>query len=314
MGHLEEAIESLQESLAICERLNRTSAVQYNRVCSAAALCDKKCYEDAIKMLEEPLKTEDLLIKTRALLIAANIGRIKGQLTRSWDYLTEGAILAQRLGSKLLEGIAYRLLAQIRIADRREQLPRPSEITPDIETSFTKSMRLLQEVYCDDELALTYLAHGHYLLAATRQNEAYEALLQARALMQACGMTRALEKVQQSIGKIQAVPTALRPGQQRVLLARRGVPRGRPLRPDELVEVIWTVDMPDQREVGKPANKAAERQKLLRQLCEEAAAQGAEPTVGDLAGALGVTARTIDRDIAALRAAGETLITRGSAA
>ena len=37
-----------------------------------------------------------------------------------------------------------------------------------------------------------------------------------------------------------------------------------------------------------------------------------EPTVGDLASALGVTARTVDRDIAALRAAGESLATRGS--
>ena len=40
-------------------------------------------------------------------------------------------------------------------------------------------------------------------------------------------------------------------------------------------------------------------------------AQDAEPTVGDLAEALGVTPRTVDRDIAALRAAGEVLVTRG---
>jgi predicted DNA-binding transcriptional regulator YafY len=78
-----------------------------------------------------------------------------------------------------------------------------------------------------------------------------------------------------------------------------------------MVEVVWTTDPPEQCDRGA-ASKAAARQERLRLLCEEAAAQGAEPTVGDLAGALGVTPRTVDRDIAALRAAGEVLATRGS--
>jgi len=92
---------------------------------------------------------------------------------------------------------------------------------------------------------------------------------------------------------------------------RSGVPRGRPLREDELIEVIWNPGAPAQREVGQAANKAATRQQTLLRLCAEASAQDAEPTVGDLAEALGVTPRTVDRDIAALRAAGETLMTRG---
>jgi predicted DNA-binding transcriptional regulator YafY len=54
------------------------------------------------------------------------------------------------------------------------------------------------------------------------------------------------------------------------------------------------------------------RRELLLRLCAEALAHGAEPTVGDLAAALRVTPRTVDRDIAALRAAGATLATRGS--
>jgi hypothetical protein len=131
--------------------------------------------------------------------------------------------------------------------------------------------------------------------------------------MLVCGMSGALKTVQELIGQLQSAPDDLLPGQRRVRLARRGIPRGRPLRPEELVDVVWTVDLPDQREVGQVANKAIARQERLRRLCAEAAAQGAEPTVGDLANALGVTARTVDRDIAALRAAGEVLATRGSA-
>jgi hypothetical protein len=156
------------------------------------------------------------------------------------------------------------------------------------------------------------MAYGQYLLAGQRHHEAREALLQARELMLACGMAGALKTVQELIGQLQSSPADLLPGQRRVLLARKGIPRGRPLRPEEQVEVVWTVELPDQREVGQATHKAAARQERLRRLCAEAAAQGAEPTVGDLASALGVTARTVDRDIAALRAAGEALATRGS--
>jgi hypothetical protein len=184
---------------------------------------------------------------------------------------------------------------------------------PDIETCFTESTHLFRETHCDDELALTRMAYGQYLLAGQRHREAREMLLHARELMLACDMLGALNIVQELIGQLQSTPSDILPGQRRVLLARRGIPRGRPLRPEELVEVVWTIDPPDQREVGQAINKAAARQERLRRLCAEAAAQGAEPTVGDLANALGVTARTVDRDIAALRAAGEVLATRGSA-
>ena len=129
--------------------------------------------------------------------------------------------------------------------------------------------------------------------------------------MTRCGMAGALEQVRQLLQALPPAATLLQPGQQRVMLARRGVPRGRPLRPDELIEVIWNLEAPAQREVGHAANKATARQEILLRLCAEASAQDAEPTVGDLAEALGVTPRTVDRDIAALRAAGEVLVTRG---
>ncbi|MFN8567748.1 MAG: DUF1670 domain-containing protein [Kouleothrix sp.] len=102
------------------------------------------------------------------------------------------------------------------------------------------------------------------------------------------------------------------PGQVQVRLARQGTPRGRPLRDDEFTEVIWTLDSPEDTEARNQGGKVAERQARIRRLCAEALAQGAEPTVGDLAAALGVNGRTIDRDIAALRAAGEIVVTRGA--
>jgi predicted ATPase/DNA-binding SARP family transcriptional activator len=313
IGRLDQALESLQESLAICERLNRTAAAQFNHVFVAATLRDMGRYHEAGADIEQALKTDDRLIKVRALLVASDIQRIKGRIDCAWRDLEASFTLIHWVGSKTQAGIAYRLLAQLRIADTHGRLPAPSPDMPDVETSFAESARLFQEAHCDDELALTYLARGHFLSAAERTSEARMVLLQARDLMQHCSMINGLSAVQEALASLHNDSTALQPGQRRILLARKGVPRGRPLRPDELVEVIWTVDLPGQREIGQAASKTAARQEQLRRLCKEAAAQDAEPTVGDLAGALGVTARTVDRDIAALRAAGEVLVTRGSA-
>jgi tetratricopeptide (TPR) repeat protein len=313
LGRLDEALESLQESFSICTHLDRTAAAQFNQVFIAATLRDMGRYDQANEVLKGPLHSDDRMIKVRALLVASDIQRTIGRHECAWSYLAESFALTRWLGSKTHTGIAYRLLAQLRTADTRGELPPATSDMLDIETSFAESARLLLQAHCDDELALTRLAYGQYLLANHRPAEAREALSQARSLMQVCGMFKRLDIVQELLAATQAAPASLLPGQRRVLLARKGVPRGRSLRPDELVEVIWTVDMPDQHELGQSINKAAARQERLRRLCEEAAAQGAEPTVGDLASALGVTARTVDRDIAALRAAGNVLATRGSA-
>jgi DeoR/GlpR family transcriptional regulator of sugar metabolism len=76
--------------------------------------------------------------------------------------------------------------------------------------------------------------------------------------------------------------------------------------------VYWTLESPEDHAARTSGGKVAERHARIRRLCAEASAQGAEPTVGDLAAALGVAARTVDRDIAALRAAGEIILTRGA--
>jgi tetratricopeptide (TPR) repeat protein/DNA-binding transcriptional ArsR family regulator len=314
MGRLDEAIDSLEEAFAICTQLERTFAAEFSQVSIAATLRDMGRLDDAVEVLERVLHTVDRMVKTRALLVAAQIWSNKSEIGRAWDCLAEGFVLARWLGSKAYLGIAYRLLAQLRLADTQGVLLAPNPDAPDIATSFVESIRLLRDAHSDDELALSYAVQGRYLAAAHRPTDARVALIQAQTLMAHCGMSGALDQVQQQLRALPSTSTELQAGQQRVLLARRGVPRGRPLRPDELVEVIWNLADPSQREVGQAASKASVRQELLLRLCAEAAAQGAEPTVGALAEALGVTPRTVDRDIAALRAAGQTLVTRGGSA
>jgi tetratricopeptide (TPR) repeat protein len=91
-----------------------------------------------------------------------------------------------------------------------------------------------------------------------------------------------------------------------VSLARRGVPLGRALRPDEFVTVRWTLAAPDDEAI---ADKATRRQHRLARLLREAEAQGAAPTDDVLAEALGVSRRTILRDMQEM-ARGQVMSTR----
>jgi len=94
-----------------------------------------------------------------------------------------------------------------------------------------------------------------------------------------------------------------------VRLARADAPTGKPLRGEELVEVTWTVEAPGDGEI---TGKADRRRVCLLRLLEEAESQGAAPTLADLAQALGVSDRTVKRDLADLRQAGRAPRTRGS--
>jgi len=99
-----------------------------------------------------------------------------------------------------------------------------------------------------------------------------------------------------------------------VLYRRRWIPRrhpptGRPLHEDEYVEVTWTIAAPEDAQI---TGKVARRRHRILRLLREATEQSAAPTVQHLAGALEVSARTIKRDLAALRAAGHDVQTRGS--
>lgn len=96
-----------------------------------------------------------------------------------------------------------------------------------------------------------------------------------------------------------------------VCLPHAAAPTGRPLREEECIDVIWTVAAPEDDEI---AGKVARRRRRILRLLREAAEQSAAPTLEDLAEALGVSERTIKRDLAALRAEGHDVQTRGSRA
>ncbi|KRT77115.1 MAG: transcriptional activator domain-containing protein [Armatimonadetes bacterium CSP1-3] len=98
-----------------------------------------------------------------------------------------------------------------------------------------------------------------------------------------------------------------------LLIPRTGAPWGRPLRADEFVEVIWTVDAGRQDEALRElkGEVGLRRARILR-LCAEGNVQGGDTREEDLARVLGVSTRTIRSDIAYLRAQGCSLQTRGA--
>jgi DNA-binding MarR family transcriptional regulator len=108
-------------------------------------------------------------------------------------------------------------------------------------------------------------------------------------------------------------PTAqVRPGQVRLVVASLRAPIGPPLAETDRVEVTLTVDAgaEDGEVLGRDGRTALRGGRILR-LAEEALEQGGVLTEEDLARALQVTRRTIERDVRTLRAAGHLVQTRG---
>lgn len=95
---------------------------------------------------------------------------------------------------------------------------------------------------------------------------------------------------------------------QQVSLAHEDAPLGRPLTPAEMVPVTWTVHAAADEAIE---NKTERRRSQLKRLLAEAAAHHAAPSDDDCAQALGVSRRTILRDMKALAAEGVELPTRG---
>jgi len=157
------------------------------------------------------------------------------------------------------------------------------------------------------------LALGHLLAEAGRSADAQCFYEQARSA--AAAILAELDEPARTAFRcrpavhtlLEDPPPPLAPGQTHRTLARLGAPTGRPLRPAEQVVVAWTIPPTP----TGPDKVAARRAHLLR-LVNEARAQGGDPGEHDLAQTLGVSLRTVRADIAALRAAGRPVRTRGT--
>jgi len=151
-------------------------------------------------------------------------------------------------------------------------------------------------------------AAGQPDLAQTALERAYAEFQRSCAALSDPSWQRAFAEDVPLHRQIMTAWKALQPRCLTLRLPSAAAPTGRALRPEEIVSVTWTVEAPEDQAV--PAGTARRRHCILR-LLEEARAQGAIPRDEDLAEALRVGLRTLRRDIAALRAEGHPIHTRG---
>lgn len=105
----------------------------------------------------------------------------------------------------------------------------------------------------------------------------------------------------------------LRPGQIRVILAKRRVSHARPLAETDTVTVTWTVDAgQEDQQVLRDHGRQALRRVRIQRLLLEAVEQGAAASQEDLCRVLNVSLRTVKRDFVVLQGQGVYLPTRGN--
>jgi uncharacterized protein len=151
-----------------------------------------------------------------------------------------------------------------------------------------------------------YRGAGRDADAVDELRRAHDALTQALADLSDEQRRGAIDRVPEH-RRIVATWDANRPREVTLKMAGTRAPTGRPLRDEERVAVTLTIHP------GGRGDSTARRDELLRVL-EGAAAQGALPTVGDLAELVGVSVATVRRDLVALRASGHPIRTRGNRA
>lgn len=226
-----------------------------------------------------------------------------GDADQAQRYATHACSLSEAKGMKALELEARALLIRSLVAKG------------EIRTALEQSSHLAVEADCAERPYSIALAQSLLCAAAGRTTEADAHLERAhravRAVLSdlsddlrdiACHTVPEFRQIEDSWSR-------RAPRRVRTVVARADAPRGRRLLPDELLSVEWTIEEPDDARI---LNESARRRLRVARLVGEARNQGGAPTVSDLAAALGSSVSTIRRDLAALRAQGHLVQTRGN--
>jgi predicted ATPase/DNA-binding SARP family transcriptional activator/DNA-binding transcriptional ArsR family regulator len=333
-GDYESSRTYYEQALRMFRELGDRRSESY-QLAALALLCH---HEDdnggALELIQQALPTAEELgsrdVEAKALKNQGHVLLALGHLTKAADAYQRALDIRRELGdSKLamepLAGLAHVALFQEDLTQAREHveeilsyledhMPAPG-FTAHPETS-TWTGHPLDGT---DEPLRVYLTCFH-VLEAGQDPRAQQVLIAAHNLLQkrAGSITDQdlqrcyLENVRinrEVVAAYRDLQTRLQGSQITRALPRSDAPTGRPLREEEYVSVTWTPAAPE--DDGIPRKGDRRRHRLLR-LLQEAADQGAAPTVDDLAAALDVSQPTIKRDLAALRRAGHTVQTRGS--
>jgi tetratricopeptide (TPR) repeat protein len=227
-----------------------------------------------------------------------------GRASEAREVLAHACTIRDELGEQdnLLESQAGLALASLAAGTPAQA---QAALAPALRASETRSQRaalrqwLAYAAYrvCQD-LGQREVALGHLRQAAAAMRE-------TAALLPSAEREGFLRHVPLNRDTQAALAALAR--QIEVRLARVGAPLGRKLSSDEYRTVAWTVYTPEDDAIARPDQR---RRYVLRRLLDEATAQGAAPTDEDLATALGVSRRTVLRDIRHISAGSQLPVTR----
>jgi DNA-binding SARP family transcriptional activator len=305
LGRSAESLRTLAQAQALSDRLGdpvRTATHRYHLVC-ALLYHDDGLAREGVGVAEEALKIfrahNETGWEAAALEIIGYALWVDGQYAAALAALREAEVLTRRLGELAFvpELLAYQGLAHVGLGLVVEALALTRQ-----------AVTLLAQGGVSDEAAPEILyAHAVTLAANDRQleargylSQAYERMLDSAAAFEDGAARQAFFQrnptLRRLMRELQARGIAPHPDAGTHMLKLPAARGGDPVR------VVWTVDAGPPDAALKCAEGAiALRRVRLARLLAEAQAQGATATVADLALALDVSPRTIQRDLAALR-------------
>ena len=307
LGDYPAAVTSLEQALAI-ERLTLNVMSQASILGNlATARFDYGGIDQALDLFSQALELNQAAGRRRGrgytLHGRGNAWLESGHLERAAADLEQAVQIRAELGERSNQ--AYTLAALAETYARAGDLALASE-------RLAQSLALLADQ--DDPITRMQAAYAAFVVYEAQGNvtAALQNLLAARQILDdvagqlpAEAAARYLENNYAS-RKIQAALDR-HTHQVTVRLPRQEAPLGRAVLDSEYVQVRWTLAAPQDGQVGSSSER---RQWVLRRLLQEAADQGAAPTDTDLARALGVSRRTILRDMDTLKRTGIPLPTR----
>ncbi len=306
LGDDETATRYAREALRLSEAIHNPRQGHSRLVLGRIALRRGR-FADAERWLRQNLEAEYVRpwvrVETHQAMAALELAR--HHHAEALAHLERAEVISREAGS----GAEYALPSIL--ADRGQlllELGRTDEALVATEQALASLHAGVERVY------RLYLIYHRVLRALERHQEALQAIQEAHRRLEAALAELSAEQRAQSLARVPEhraiveVWQAYRVQRRNVRLPAADAPIGRPLHDDEWVTVTWTLSAPDDAAV---VGKVDRRRHRLLRLLREAAAQGAAPTIHDLAEALKVGDRTIKRDLAALRAAGHPTPTRG---
>ena len=307
LGNFETAVARYEEAVTIPQQLQAPRGVSMTLNNLGQARREQRQVEAALACFDEALQInrehgfrsgEGHALNGRGLtLVEAE------QFETAAAVLTEAVALWHELGDRLrlLDALASLALAQVGLgqaAATRLLIEEALTTMQAQDSSQTRRLVFYAAYRVFDALDETETAVAHLQRAEQIRRETAETLTaEQRQFFARIPLNWQIETAVADLSQTEIVS-----------LVRSDVPLGRKLTTADYVNVTWTLTQP--QDDAMAATSTERRRHVLLRLAAEAQAQGAVATDSDLAQSLGVSRRTILRDVQALTAAGHTFPTR----